>query len=155
MAYFQAPIKDRILSKIVIDDAGCWNWIGSLDQDGYGSIGIIVYGKQYKFRAHRVSFEEFKSKLTKDLYVLHTCNNRKCVNPDHLYEGTQKENCQDTVNSGNSLKGERSKRSILKQIQVDEIRQLLDSGVSGSVLADRFGVHSSTICAIKMRRNWK
>lgn len=91
----EIPIKDRLMSNVVIQDNECWEWQLGLHRDGYG---LIRYrGRDYK--AHRLSFEVFKHAITKPV-IMHSCDNPKCINPDHLSEGTQLENMQDCVSKG-------------------------------------------------------
>ena len=75
----------------------CWEWTGATNRNGgYGQIG--VRGKI--IRAHRLSWVWVNNKIPKDMHVLHKCDNRVCVNPDHLFLGTQKDNMQDCVRKG-------------------------------------------------------
>jgi len=83
------------LSKVAKDDVtGCWNWTGSVDSSGYGQIRETYPSKQF-IRPHRYMLEQTGVDLT-GLNALHTCDNPRCCNPDHLYSGTQLENNRDT-----------------------------------------------------------
>lgn len=84
-------IKQLILSKIIVDSNGCWIW---QDDTSIGYGYLVCFGKRR--RAHRVSFNLFTGEdLIDGQYVLHKCDNKACVNPDHLYQGTHKDNMDD------------------------------------------------------------
>ena len=76
----------------------CWNWIGAKFQKGYGQFWIPEYKR--KIKAHRFSWIIHKGKIPNDLYVLHHCDNRLCINPDHLFLGTHADNVSDKMKKG-------------------------------------------------------
>lgn len=89
-------------------DNRCWNWIGTRDNNGYGKIGVggAEFGRDLK--AHRVSYELRYGPIPAGLNVCHACDNPSCVNPNHLFVGTQKDNAQDM-----SMKGRINPVSLL------------------------------------------
>lgn len=133
-------VSDRIHKRINIDSNGCWNWKGALQSKGYGSIG--VEGKIYL--VHRLMYQEYYDvDLKPSELVLHTCNNRKCCNPGHLYKGTLSDNMQDAVRAGTHVSGTRK----LSKEQIAEIREARRQGIPRYVLARKYGVGKHTITA--------
>jgi len=88
--------KESIQTKIFKYPNGCWEWIAALDTYGYGQCRFN--GKLYK--AHRLFYSLFKGPISKGLFVCHSCDNKKCVNPDHLWLGTVQDNSDDMKNKG-------------------------------------------------------
>ena len=96
-------ILKRFSKKYVIDpNTKCWLWIGWKNSKGYG--GFHLNNKDVG--AHRVSYKLFKKDFDETLFVLHKCDNSSCVNPDHLFLGTQQDNMVDKKTKGRSPKKE-------------------------------------------------
>ena len=143
--------KERFLEKVEKKSYGCWEWAASLDKAGYGVFGIES-GKP--IGAHRYSYALHYGAFKKSLFVLHKCDNPKCVNPDHLFLGTHQDNMDDMVRKGrqNSLKGEDSPAcKITKEIALN----ILNSELSHSKTAEKYGVSKSSVAAIKAKRMWR
>ncbi len=140
------PIEHFNEKYIVDKNTGCWNWIGNLQNQGYGRLYV---GKKQAL-SHRFSYEYFKGPLDKKLDICHSCCNRKCVNPDHLRQDTRKSNMIDMVIDGNG------KDQILSIEEVIEIKKALKNYYRGQVkdLADLFKVEVYVISKIKTGQAW-
>jgi len=125
---------------------GCWLWTGSLSNQGYGTFMHWKDGQSHPYLAHRIAYQ-LKYDPTK-LCVCHACDNKLCVNPAHLFAGTQALNMLDKVQK------ERNNTQVLTANQVKKIRGLAKQGVSHSKLAKLFLVSHSNIQHIVKRRSW-
>lgn len=140
--------EERFWKKVKKAENGCWEWQASCDKKGYGQIrfnGTMI-------KAHRKMWEIVKGPIPEGLCVLHRCDNPPCVNPDHLFLGTMKDNSQDMVKKGrcawNSVK--------LTANQIIEIRKQYTTGsVLYRELAEKHGVAVSTIGSIIRKETWK
>lgn len=96
------PITDRFWEKVNKNsDNGCWEWISSLNGNGYGAFFTHLQPEGRKnHRAHRFSWELKNGEIPKGLWVLHKCDNRLCVNPDHLFLGDRIDNMRDCATKG-------------------------------------------------------
>ena len=131
---------------------GCWQWVGLTDEDGYGRIGV----KRTMLGAHRVSWEFHRGAIPEGLCVLHTCDNPACMNPDHLFLGTNQENTHDRYLKGRSAAGENNGNAKLSRQEVRDIRKLSSTGrCTRKELASRFNVTSKMIGYIVRRQNWR
>ena len=134
-------------------DNGCHIWTGPPGDVGYGNFGIN--GKTY--RSHRAAWEIYRGPIPGGLCVLHRCDNKMCVNPDHLFLGTRADNVADMMAKGRGRKatGERVGNSKLKEDQVKEIRMLVAGGMKQTEVAAKFGVHSSWVSRISRNEFWR
>ena len=148
------PIADRFWEKVQKSD-GCWLWQAGLNNSGYG---WIRSGARPEL-AHRVSWRLTFGEIPNGLCVLHKCDVRRCVRPDHLFLGTVGDNNADCVKKhrhgyGISL-GEKHGQSKLTDESVREIRASAANGSSHSGLSVKFGVAQSQISKIVRREAWK
>ncbi len=134
---------------------GCWKWTDKPVKNGYAQFGIG--GKSY--RANRISYSLFKGKIPKGKFVLHHCDNPICVNPKHLFIGTQKDNIRDCINKGRFTIGSKNGCSKLTENQVKEIRSLYGKyghrGLIQRKLAKLFNVSRVLISDITRGKTWK
>ena len=122
---------------------------------GYGHWGFNINTIHFNYRAHRASYLIFKGEIPTGKLVLHTCDNRKCVNPDHLFLGTAKENTADMYKKGRGLIGNKVPQSKLNAQEVKKIRKLHSKGFSQAYIARKYQMASPTICSIVNYKTWK
>lgn len=84
------PLEQRFWNKVEKGQR-CWKWLGAKKKNGYGNFGT----PQGTWIAHRMAFLLSAGSINVNLYVLHSCDNPSCVNPKHLFQGTQKQNLED------------------------------------------------------------
>jgi hypothetical protein len=143
---------DRFLSKIAEpSDTGCMEWKCYRNKGGYGTIGI----KGKKYLAHRVAWVVVHGNIPEELCVCHTCDNRSCCNPDHLFLGTHQDNDVDRQNKGRGAKGETMGNAKLTETQVREIKSLLRQRYTQESIAAKFNVSRGTISSIRYDKSWK
>lgn len=153
------PIAIKDFNDRVNKTDGCWNWSGTISKWGYG-----VFKKYRKhYRAHRLSYCIYNGDIPSGLIVRHTCDNKKCVNPNHLLLGTFQDNSNDMVERGRMLKGEkwhnahngtvpygeRHGTAKLRESDVIEILSLLRDGLPQRKIAKQYGVVQGTIANLK------
>jgi hypothetical protein len=141
--------EERFWSK-VDKTKDCWNWIGYCQPKGYGQVGF----EGRLLLAHRVSWF-YKHGVFPNKILMHSCDNRKCVNPDHLREGTCKENSEDMVLKGRSARGTKARAAKLDEQKVIEIRKKLDLGVRNIQLCSEYDISPSVVSMIKSKKIWK
>ena len=127
----------------------CWEWIGSRTIKGYGL--FCIEGKN--MRAHRLSWQVANGEIPEGLCVCHHCDNPSCVNPNHLFLGTNQDNTKDRVRKGRSAFGVKHGRSMLNETKVRVIRAYYPS-ISAVQLAKIFGMARSSIGKVVRRETW-
>ena len=135
---------------------GCWIWSGNSTNRGYGQ--ITIDGKKYY--AHRVMYEQTSNvKLDKKDVICHTCDNPSCVNPQHLFRGTQADNLKDMAKKGRSTRGEKNPRAILDDSTVHLIKAAIESGKSNREILSIFTrcktpLSRQNLSLIKLGKRW-
>lgn len=156
----QSEFADKFLQLVSPEpNTGCWIWAGHYFKSGYGCFA------KFKFKgrkAHRASWVVHHGEIPDGMYVCHKCDNKYCVNPDHLFLGTAKDNIQDYWRKGKGkapkqeswqkARGIRHGRSKLSEEQVFFIKT---NYASNKELAKMFGVDASLIYLIRKGKIWR
>ena len=141
----------RFWRKVAVKD-NCWEWTAAQFHDGYG-----VFRDGTKLvRAHRFSYREHYGVGLKNLCVLHKCDNRLCVRPDHLFLGTKKDNSIDMVRKGRQAAGENVANAKLTKSKVVAIRRKYAAGlVTQRALGQEYNISQSHVSSIIRGEKWR
>lgn len=152
----RGSLRDRFEANIVrIPLVGCWIWTGGLASGRYGSIN--VGGKQKL--AHRVSYELHEGPIPEGLNVLHRCDVTTCVNPHHLFTGTQTDNMRDCANKGRHKAvffpgTECHFAKINDEMARDIIRKYKTGQYTQQQIGDEYGITQSNVSYIVNNKTW-
>ena len=139
-----------LLARTRAGENGCLEWTGRTDKQGYG---VTFYNGSRRL-VHRVVFADTHHvKLSLSNVVMHSCDNRICINPDHLSVGTQQDNLRDMVNKGRHAKRSAHGMSILSEEDVASIKIAPDVSTNTEI-AKRFGVSASHVSRIRSGKRW-
>lgn len=146
------PIEDRLEKYIERDpNSGCWLWSGCVSVHGYGQISI----RNRRTLAHRKVWEVRQGEIPPGLHLCHRCDTPACVNPSHMFLGTQADNVADMHGKGRapSRRGVRAGRAKLTEAQVREIRAMR-GGERAADTAARFGICTRQVHTIQSGQQW-
>lgn len=150
------PVRERFYDMFAPEpNTGCWLWTGALlKSGGYGALTV----NRSTVRAHRLSWELHRGTIPSGLFVCHKCDTPSCVNPDHLFLGTNLENMhdRDAKNrvSRDHMRGEKNPNTRLTSDQVRAMRKERASGRSTADIAKRFGVCWGSADDVVRGRSW-
>lgn len=140
-------LPQRFSKKYRVNPAtGCWDWTGAKCSGGYGN--IMVSGKSTS--AHRLSWRMHKAIPCDGLDVCHKCDNPGCVNPSHLFVGTEYDNMRDMRDKGRSTAG----GSWNSKLTPEKVLEILNDTRFYKVIAEEYGVHLQTVFGIKKGKYW-
>lgn len=148
-----ATAQERFAARYEVDpNSGCWLWSGVILSNGYGQIRI----DNKKWLAHRLSVFLTTGRESPGL-VLHKCDVRSCVNPDHLFEGDHRDNINDCIRKGRypNKGGMTAPYRKLDEASVSSIQQAILNGETQQSIADRFGICRQNVSAIKRGKSWQ
>ena len=147
---------EKLLSLVAVQDNGCWMFLGPWNSHGYGHLSY----DGHIYRAHRASWELHNGPIPEGHCVLHRCDNRYCVNPEHLFLGTLKDNADDMRSKERDTYGENfgenNGQAKLTEAEVRQIKQLLlQSQHTQYEIGSMFGVTREAIKMIKLGKTWR
>jgi hypothetical protein len=129
----------------------CWEWIGRVKSTGYGY--MRAYGRS--IGTHRFSWGLHRGPIPDGLHVLHRCDNRACVNPAHLFLGTNADNMHDKFVKAKQARGEGHGNAKLTDAAVREIRRRAAAGEGLTAIGRSLGVGQTTVSYVVKGRTWK
>jgi HNH endonuclease len=149
-------LEERFLTKINKTEAGCWEWTAFKNKLGYGQISMGRRGEGRSL-AHRVSYSIYKESIPAGMLICHACDNPGCVNPDHLFMGSQSDNMRDCSNKGRvnksiKLLGEKHARSKLSE---DDVRLIRSTKGRTTELSKQLGITTANIKYIRRGETWR
>lgn len=148
----------RFFKHILLQENGCWLWSSYVHKNGYGR--VIIDGKVRL--SHRISWLIHRGQIPSQIdghktFICHTCDNRACVNPDHLYLGNHIQNMNDMKvrNRADRRYGNKNKAAKLNREKAQEIRKFYhDNSLSQDKVAFIYGVSQKTISDIVVGKRW-
>ena len=155
----KTSLVDRFWDKFERPEEGCWNWNASKDSYGYGYIGRRNKSAGSAcIRSHRLSWMLWNGPIPDGMCICHKCDNPSCVNPDHLFLGSHKDNMQDMFSKERrkSVKGENHGLAKLTNTQAETIKDLvLAYGMSGSEASRIYGLPRNRAHYIVKGKLWR
>jgi len=155
--YHAKPLAELLWRRVEKPNKnGCMIWQGKPFNNGYGYVAEYVDKKKRVIGVHCAAYELTYGKIPKGMFVCHHCDNKLCCNPEHLFLGTNRENINDMLKKGRSLKGIKHHSSKLTEKQVKEIRKKYDGKKrTASYFAKKFNVGTTCIYSVIHKHTWR
>ena len=151
MARQRVDVVVRFFRKRIEVPGGCWEWLGSKTRrDGYGQLWV----DNHMVKAHRFSYAQFVGEITDGLCVCHKCDNPGCVNPEHLFLGTNADNVRDKVSKNRQSRLPGSLDGMAK-LSGEDVHNMRKSGLGPSALSRLYPVSKSACSYILRNETWK
>lgn len=141
----------RFWDRVIPDESGCWNWSGYRNEKGYGRLKI----DRRRILAHRYVDELLRGPMPAGLEIMHSCDNRACVRPEHLVRATHKQNMEDMAQKFRGSRGATHCRAKLTPGEVRMIREFRAEGMKASDLGMKFGISVRHVYEICLGRSWR
>lgn len=152
---------ERFNKFVIRNPIGCWDWRGSINNSGYAVLAPPVDDRKAGTLAHRWSFVLFKGAIPKGMLICHTCDNRRCTNPDHLRVGTPRDNAIDMVARSTTwcippvLAGPSNSKAKYTSEDVRKLCVMRDSGMTFQKISDTTGIPFGSVATLIYRRENK
>jgi len=143
-------VRERLLAHSMPEpNSGCWLWTGYADKDGYGYTRIATHN----FRAHRASYIVFRGDIPEGMRACHKCDNAGCINPDHIFLGTDADNIADKIRKGRHRGGGNAAGNA--KLNASEVLRIRTESGTHRDIGDKYGVKESTVSLIKRGKTWR
>jgi len=154
-------------------NSGCWLWLGVLSPKGYGQLVLGKSESRYSRRAHRLSYETFRGPIPDGLHVLHKCDVPACINPEHLFLGTNDDNVADRVAKNRTSRGKRhavltvsapgykppprkiGETNPKAKLTAEKVRGIREASGTLVAIGKRFGISPQQVWTIRRGLHWK
>jgi len=146
-------LKQRLLDNVRVDEqTGCWDWLKFKDRNKYGHIKVL--GKSEL--VHRVAYQTLVGDIPSGMFVCHRCDNPSCLNPEHLFIGTNQDNIDDKVakNRQSKIGQQKGSKHSLAKLTEKDIVDIRISTLSQNKLALLYGMTQSSISQIQNKITW-
>jgi hypothetical protein len=147
------PLADRFHEKYqMIPFSGCWLWEGGVNEHGYGIIGVTAYKTD---KAHRVSWRLHKGEIPAGANVLHRCDLPGCVNPEHLFLGSLKDNAIDCAQKGrNFVPDNKGTKAVWAKLDWEKVSDIRTRRMTQHNFARLYNVSRSAVRNVQLNKSW-